>query len=91
MAVLCSSVNVTVIVMSVIVLVKLHPHSVQAVQVVEDVERKVVLGRGRMLVVVHIEGQRRVEGHLLRCDGGIFVLEEFYPCGIDGWAGFAEV
>lgn len=88
---LCPSVNVAVLVMAVIVLVKFHPHSVEAVQVVEDVKRKVVLARCRMFVLVHVEGQKRVEGYLLRCDGRIFVLEEVCPSGIDFWAWFAEV
>lgn len=91
MVVFCSSTNMPVIMMAVVVLIKLHPHSVQAVQVVKDIERKVILARSGMLVHVHVEGKRRVEGYLLRCDGRIFVLEELCPCGIDGWAGLAEV
>jgi hypothetical protein len=91
MVVFCSSANVPVVVMSVIVLVKFHPHSIQAVQVMEDVERKVMLPRRRMLVFVHVVGQRRVEGYLLQRDGGIFVLEKFCPRSIYGWAWFAKV
>jgi hypothetical protein len=80
-----------VVMRAVIVLVKLHPHSVQAVQVVEDVEGKVILARGGMLVFVRVEGHGGVQGYLLRCDGGILVLQEFSPCGIYGWAWPAEV
>lgn len=75
----CSLVNVAVVVCAVVVLVKLHPHSVQAVQIVEDVERKVILARGGMLVLAALVEQRRVESYLLSCDGWIFVLEEFCP------------
>lgn len=57
----------------------------------EDVERKMVLARGGVLVLVHVKGQRGVQGHLLWGDGGILVLEKFCPCGINGWTRLAEV
>lgn len=57
----------------------------------EDVERKVILARGRMLVIVPFVGQRWVEGYLLWCYSWIFVLEEFCPGCIYGWTWLAKV
>jgi hypothetical protein len=62
MVMFCSSVHMAVVMCAVVLLVKLHPYSVQAMQVVEDVEREVILARGGMHIFVHVVGQRRVEG-----------------------------
>jgi hypothetical protein len=58
---------------------------------VEDIERKVVFASCGMLVLVHVVCQERVQCDLLLRDRRVFVLEEVCPCGIDGWAWFAEV
>lgn len=87
----CSPSNVAMAMCTVIVLVELLPHGIETVQVVEDVERKVILVRYWMLVFVHVIGKKRIQGYLLWCDGWVFVLEEFSPCGIDSWARSAEV
>ena len=57
----------------------------------KHVERKVILARGRMLVLIHVVGQRWVEDYHLWWDGRIFVLEEFCPCSIYGRTWLAEV
>lgn len=57
MFMLCSLVNVAVVMCTIVVLVELHPHGVEAVQVVEDIERKVIFARGGMLVFVQVVGQ----------------------------------
>jgi len=44
-----------------------------------------------MLVLVPFVGQRGVEGYLLWRDDRIFVLEEFCPCSIYGWARLDKV
>jgi hypothetical protein len=58
---------------------------------VEDVQGKVVSARHRMLVPVHVVIERRVQGNLLRCDGGVLIMKKFCPCGIYDWARFAEI
>ena len=87
----CSPSNVAMVMCTVIVPVELFPHGIETVQVVEDIERKVILARYWMLVLVHVVGKMRIQRYLLRCDRRVFVLEEFSPCGIDGWARSAEV
>jgi hypothetical protein len=57
----------------------------------EDIERKMMLSRDGMLVLVLVVGQERVQSYLFRCDGGIFVLEKLSPCGIYVWAWHAKV
>lgn len=91
MILFCSSANVTVVVCAVIVFIKLHPHGIQAMQVVENVEGKVIFVSHRVLVPVHIVGQRGVHGNLLRRDGRVLILKKVCPCSIDSWARLAEV
>ena len=83
--------DMTVVMCTVVIFIKFFPDRVKTVQVVEDVERKVIFACDRMLIFVHIVGQERIRGHFLWCDGGIFVLKELSPCGIDGWAWLAKV
>ncbi|KAG9606364.1 hypothetical protein KCU97_g3, partial [Aureobasidium melanogenum] len=71
----CSSANVTVVVCTVIVLIKLHSHGIKAM----------------MLVPVHVVGQRGVQSNFLLRDGRVLISQKVCPCGIYGWARFAEV
>lgn len=87
----CTPADMTVSVSSVVVLVKLFSYSVETVQIVEDIKRKVVLARYRMFVLLHVVGQKRIQGHLLWRDGRVLVLEQLSPCGIYGGAWPAKV
>jgi len=57
--------DMTVVMCTVVILVKLLSYRVETVQVVEDVERKVIFARDRMLIFVHVVGQKRIRGHFL--------------------------
>jgi hypothetical protein len=58
---------------------------------VKDVEREVMLACDRMPILLHVVGQERVQRHFFRCEGGIFVLEKFSPCGIYARAWSAKI
>jgi hypothetical protein len=58
---------------------------------VKDVEREMMLACDWMLVLFHVVGQERVQRYFFRCEGGIFVLEKFSPCGIYAWAWPAKI
>jgi hypothetical protein len=53
----CLPADMAVFVCTVIIFVELFSHSVEAVQVVKDVECKVVFARNRMLVLLNVVGQ----------------------------------
>lgn len=91
MILFCLSTDMAVIMCTVVVFVELFPHSVETVQVVEDIERKVVFARYRMLILLQVIREKRIQGHLLWCDGRILVLEKLSPCSIYGGARSAKV
>lgn len=91
MTVLRSATNVIMVMVSVVVFVELHAHHIQTVEVVEDVEGKVVLARYGVLVFVFGVGEEGILGYLLWRDGRVLILQKLVPCGIDGWARFSEV
>lgn len=87
----CLSTAMAVVMCTVVVLVELFSHSIETVQVVKDIERKVVSARYRMLILLQVIGEKRIQGHLLWCDGRVLVLEKLSPRGIYGGAWSAKV
>lgn len=87
----CLAADMAVFMCTVVVFVELFSHSVETVQIVEDIERKVVFVRHRMLILLQFVGQQGVHGHLLWCNGRVLVLEQLSPRSIYGGTWPAEI